>query len=425
MSIKYQGIIEMEFIKNKYEDLSKQSGGINVYLSKINKYAKECETIIELGVKNPTISWTLVNGLLDNNKKTKILTLNNVKYDVDELLKETQKTNVKINCVSGNIDNIKEVDMTIIDTWHVYGQLKRDLIDCCNRTNKYIIIPNTSIDEWDGEAIRTKMSQKDMIKESALSGIPINEIKMGIWPAINDFLKNHGEWTISERCIENNGLTILKKLDNKHHLFRDNSSTLAELYNKYGIKSSKIKNDVSKKHNQGGDCVEHGYDVVYNLKFKPYRNKQIKLCEVGVLHGHAIYMYSKYFSNIEIYGYDINIDFVKQFQKDPEFWDKLKELKVLDSTDSKKTKEVKHMFDIIVDDGDHRAESMIKTFANFYPKLKKDGLYVIEDAKHKRYNVVRKYLDKMNITHEYINMGFTKKTGGLIFINGGQKFNTE
>jgi len=37
---------------------------------------------------------------------------------------------------------------------------------------------------------------------------------MGLWPAIEEFLKNNNDWVLHERFTNNNGLTILKKICN-------------------------------------------------------------------------------------------------------------------------------------------------------------------------------------------------------------------
>ena len=37
-------------------------------------------------------------------------------------------------------------------------------------------------------------------------------------------------------------------------------------------------------------------------------------------------------------------------------------------------------YDIIIDDGLHTVESQINTFKLYFPKLKKQGIYVIEDV---------------------------------------------
>jgi hypothetical protein len=50
-----------------------------------------------------------------------------------------------------------------------------------------------------------------MEKQSADSGVPIPEIQKGLWPAIEEFLVEHPEWTLHERFTNNNGLTVLKR----------------------------------------------------------------------------------------------------------------------------------------------------------------------------------------------------------------------
>ena len=100
------------------------------------------------------------------------------------------------------------VDLTFIDTWHVYGQLKRELRKFESITKKYIILHDTTIDAVYGESIRLG---SDIIAQSEQSGIPFEEICRGIWPAIEEFVKEFN-WTILERFDNNNGLTILKRL---------------------------------------------------------------------------------------------------------------------------------------------------------------------------------------------------------------------
>ena len=67
---------------------------------------------------------------------------------------------------------------------------------------------DTTVDEWQGETIRLGMNA---VQQSLDSGFPIEEINAGLWPAIEEFLKNNPEWVLHERFTNNNGLTILKK----------------------------------------------------------------------------------------------------------------------------------------------------------------------------------------------------------------------
>jgi hypothetical protein len=39
----------------------------------------------------------------------------------------------------------------------------------------------------------------------------VEEIRKGLWPAVAEFLENHPEWSLRERFVNNNGLTVLEK----------------------------------------------------------------------------------------------------------------------------------------------------------------------------------------------------------------------
>ena len=74
---------------------------------------------------------------------------------------------------------------------------------------------DTTVFEFINEVIREKLSEEQLINLSASSGLSIEDIKIGLWPAIEDFLKNNPDWALHERYTNNNGLTILKKKPSK------------------------------------------------------------------------------------------------------------------------------------------------------------------------------------------------------------------
>jgi len=47
--------------------------------------------------------------------------------------------------------------------------------------------------------------------QSREHGIPVDEIKKGLWPAISEFLNDHPEWKLELRLFNNNGLTVLSR----------------------------------------------------------------------------------------------------------------------------------------------------------------------------------------------------------------------
>ena len=45
--------------------------------------------------------------------------------------------------------------------------------------------------------------------------IEVQEILKGLWPAVDEFLQNNPNWILHERFTNNNGLTILKRINFK------------------------------------------------------------------------------------------------------------------------------------------------------------------------------------------------------------------
>jgi hypothetical protein len=169
-------------------------------------------------------SWAFVNGLLlasdtaSSNTKP-LLFLNGLQEcNISELLDYTKDLNIEIkyqwiNCLDLDFTNEGNTndtfDMVFIDTWHVYGQLKRELEKFSKISNKYIVMHDTTVDEYEGETIRCGMNAQVQSEES---GFPIEEILQGLGKAIDEFLMNNPNWIIKKKYTNNNGLTILEKL---------------------------------------------------------------------------------------------------------------------------------------------------------------------------------------------------------------------
>ena len=202
-------------INNKYVELVNTPSDINEHLQILSKYASKCDSVLELGVRGCISSWAFANGLINNNNgNKKELFLNDIKpCDISELYNSVNDINLSINyewCNDLDLDlKNKKYDLVFIDTWHVYGQLKRELNKFSKIANKYIIMHDTTIDGIYGETIRNNWNAKE---QSIETNIPEDEILKGLMPAINEFLLNNTDWIIKEKYENNNGLTILQKI---------------------------------------------------------------------------------------------------------------------------------------------------------------------------------------------------------------------
>lgn len=213
--IKYKEIIDIEYIKNKYIELSNIESDINEHLPTLFEYSSKCNSIIECGVRTVISSWALLYGLLINDSKNKKKYLLNdiIECNISDLLEKSKNSNVEINYewINDLELNLNEnYDMVFIDTWHIYGHLKRELNKFAPNINKYIILHDTTVDEEFGETIRMGW---DPVKQSEECGYPIEEITKGLWPAVEEFLNDNQNWVIKERYTNNNGLTILEKIN--------------------------------------------------------------------------------------------------------------------------------------------------------------------------------------------------------------------
>lgn len=203
----------MDRFIHEYNERVNKPSDIFEHLPTLKQYASECESVLELGVRKCVSSWALALGLLNNSGKRKMY-MNDINVCEISLIETLSKqTDLTIVAKWGNnleLELEEDVDLTFIDTWHVYGQLKRELAKFAPRTKKYIIMHDTSVDEWDGETKRN-IHKYDVEKQSRESGIPVEEILKGLWPAIEEFLEANKDWVLHARWVNNHGLTILKR----------------------------------------------------------------------------------------------------------------------------------------------------------------------------------------------------------------------
>lgn len=127
---------------------------------------------------------------------------------------------------------------------------------------------------------------------------------------------------------------------------------------------------------------EHFYTQHYQNHLKRFQFKRIKLLEIGVggyddplIGGNSLRMWKSYFPFGKIYALDI---FEKSFLQESRIRI-FKGSQIEKSIFAKISKEVDE-FDVIIDDGSHINEHVIKSFQLYFPKLKNGGIYVIEDT---------------------------------------------
>jgi glycosyltransferase involved in cell wall biosynthesis len=204
------------FIKENYARACTRQSDINEHVPTLAHYAEQCNTVCEFGVRSGVSTWGFADGLLAKARQGQSVRLDG--YDLDaapeayKQLMAADKLGIQVAFHQENDLEIAPVtcDLLFIDTFHVYGQLKRELALHASGVNKFIIMHDTTVDELEGEVIRAGW---DAATYAKITGIPASELLVGLWPAVSEFLTAHPEWILRTRYTNNNGLTVLERVE--------------------------------------------------------------------------------------------------------------------------------------------------------------------------------------------------------------------
>ena len=198
----------MSLIQTVYEKKCAHPSDINEHLPTLRQYASDCTHVTECGVRGAVSCYALADGIRGKNDARIVLVdldeCEAIEYFVDccddEKIRATFHKESDLTCP------IEDTELLFIDTWHVYGHLKRELARWHSHVQKYIILHDTTVDGEYGESLRVGWN---ILEQSKATGIPVEEIAKGLWPAVEEFLKEHPEWSLKDRFTNNNGLTVL------------------------------------------------------------------------------------------------------------------------------------------------------------------------------------------------------------------------
>lgn len=125
----------------------------------------------------------------------------------------------------------------------------------------------------------------------------------------------------------------------------------------------------------------HWYTPHYDHYFRPLKTRRLNILEVGVggaqdsgVGGESLRMWKAYFRKSQIVGIDL-------YDKS-HYSEHRMDVRQCDQTDTEgliRLSQEYGGFDIIIDDGSHISEHVIKTFETLFPLMRPDGIYAVED----------------------------------------------
>ena len=158
--------------------------------------------------------------------------------------------------------------------------------------------------------------------------------------------------------------------------------------------------EIFDKHGCDKGSKKHRYDRCYEPYMQDKREEPINILEIGSYAGGSAAAFVKYFPNINIFCFDINISNFKYKSKNIHVFgiDINHEKKINNLLDSLFLQYNFEGFDFIIDDGSHNLSDILNGLKFLFKYVKSNGFYVIEDFKHPNY-----YTYNNNINHIFID----------------------
>ncbi len=120
------------------------------------------------------------------------------------------------------------------------------------------------------------------------------------------------------------------------------------------------------------------YLTEYENLFDKYRERPVRLLEIGVQNGGSLEIWRKFFPDAErIVGCDIDRNCASLQFDDPRIG-----LVLADANTDAAERQISAQctsFDIVIDDGSHRSDDIVRSFSRYFPYLDDGGVYVVED----------------------------------------------
>lgn len=176
----------MDFEK-EYQEACARVTDIHEHLPVLSDLTSQCTHVTELGV-----GWAQsTRAFLRHDVE-----LHSYEYmpqpGIQEFFAEAKSSgrNVTLHIDDTRKVEIAPTDFLFVDSLHIYEQVQEELRLHADKARKFIGFHDTTSFAERGE----------------FGG-------RGIWPAVQEFMDTHPEWQLVERRTNNNGLTILKRVE--------------------------------------------------------------------------------------------------------------------------------------------------------------------------------------------------------------------
>lgn len=202
----------------------------------------------------------------------------------------------------------------------------------------------------------------------------------------------------------------LKRLHNinsdfKNTIYIYKPNILSELCEKHGTDKGYVNIDIKKPYDMRPHTYANYYHSIFSLSRESVKyvfecglgtnnpNIESNMTENGIP-GASLRVWKDYFFNAKIFGGDIDKEILFEEDRIKTYY--VNQLNSKDIKNMWETIGVKE-FDIIIDDGLHKPEANYNFFINSFHKIKKNGVFIIEDVSLKHRDYLLKKLKNYNV----------------------------
>lgn len=215
-----KGQYSVETLQQLYTRACEKASDINEHVPTLRALASQCRVVREFGVRGGVSTTGVLLGACEYALSHPEEAVEVLGYDLSapaRIYKEASRgiqgvENLRVAFHVGNVLHTPPVpcDMLFIDTFHVYGQLRRELEQNAPSVSKFIAMHDTTVDGERSEYFRRRFNIGNV---SNSTGFTESELKRGLWEAVTEFLTtNSTTWKLQHRYENNNGLTVLERI---------------------------------------------------------------------------------------------------------------------------------------------------------------------------------------------------------------------
>ena len=149
----------------------------------------------------------------------------------------------------------------------------------------------------------------------------------------------------------------------------------------------------------------HSYTGIYHFLFHNIRNQNLNIAEIGCYKNEGMKMFREYFSNSNLYGYDISEQHIESAKKDNlrNTFYYLMDVNINENIQNGLSKCLEK-FDIIIDDSSHIFDHQINIIKNSIPFLKENAYLIVEDIFNNRKDYrEEKYYESLRVFEKFFS----------------------